>query len=182
MHKALIASVIIVSQGVILYLMGQPAICECGTIKVWEGVVLGPGNSQHLSDWYTPSHVIHGILFYLLLWKLFPRISVPIRLLIAICLEVSWEIFENTPFIIDRYREQALAQGYVGDSIINSISDTLAMIGGFLIAWRAPLWASIILVLLLELLVGYWIRDNLTLNVIQLLWPLDAISQWQSGN
>jgi hypothetical protein len=165
-----------------LKLMGQPPICECGYIKLWEGVVLSSGNSQHLTDWYTPSHVIHGILFYLGLWFFFPRMPIAIRLALAVGIEVSWEIFENTPWIINRYREQALAQGYIGDSVINSVFDTLAMVGGFLIAWRAPIWLSVVLVIALEMFVLYSIRDSLTLNVVQLLYPIEVISNWQAGS
>ena len=169
-------------QAAVLFMMGQPVTCECGSVKLWEGIVLGTGNSQHVSDWYTPSHVIHGILFYLLLRYALPKSSVPTRLLLAVGIEVSWEVFENTPFIIDRYREQALALGYMGDSILNSVSDTIAMVAGFLIASRARVAIAVLVVIALEAFVGYMIRDNLTLNVIQLLVPIDAIAEWQAGN
>ena len=125
-------------QALVLFLYGQPPICTCGYIKLWEGVVLGPGNSQHITDWYTFSHIIHGFLFYVLLWKLFPRMSLVWRFLIAMGIEVSWELIENTPTIIQHYREQALAQGYTGDSIINSLSDTTSMIVGFILARKWP--------------------------------------------
>ena len=173
--------VLVALQGVKLYVLGQPLICECGYLKVWEGIVLSSGNSQHLTDWYTPSHVIHGILFYLGLWFLFPRTPVLFRLFVAAGIEVAWELLENSPWIIERYREQALAQGYVGDSIINSLSDTLAAIIGFLIAWRLPILISIGLVLALELFVGYMIHDNLLLNIIQLIHPIDATGEWQAS-
>lgn len=177
----LIGVLLIAVQILALKLFGQPPICECGYIKIWEGVVSGSGNSQHITDWYTPSHVIHGILFYLGLWFFFPRMSVAMRLAFAVGIEAGWEILENTPMIIERYREQALAQGYVGDSILNSVMDTLAMVGGFLLAWRAPVWLSIVLVIGLELFVLFSIRDGLTLNVIQLLYPIEAISNWQAS-
>jgi len=172
---------LIALQALALFLMGQPLLCECGIVKLWEGVVLSSGNSQHLTDWYTPSHIIHGLLFYLGLWFFFPKTPVAFRLMLAVGIEIAWEIIENTPWVIDRYREQALAQGYVGDSVINSVSDTLAMAGGFFLAWRLPVWFSIALVIGFELLVGYVIRDGLTLNIIQLLWPIEAISEWQRG-
>ncbi len=180
MRSWLIGATLIGTQAIVLVLMGQPLICECGYVKLWEGVVLSDGNSQHLADWYTPSHVIHGLLFYALLWLAFPRIALSTRVVFAIGLEAGWEILENTPWIIDRYREQALAQGYMGDSVLNSISDTFAMIGGFLLAWRSPLILSVIVVVVLELFVGAMIRDNLTFNVMQLIYPLEAISEWQS--
>lgn len=177
----MIGLILVLMQAAVLYLFGQPPICECGTAKLWEGVVQSEGNSQHLSDWYTPSHLIHGILFYVLFWVLFPRSSVWLRLMLAIGLEVSWELLENTPWVIDRYRQQALAQGYVGDSIINSVMDTAAMAAGFLLARKASVAVSIALIIILELWVGAMIRDNLTLNVIQLLVPIEAIRDWQVG-
>lgn len=177
----LIGISLIALQAFVLYIFGQPPICECGYVKLWEGIVLSSGNSQHLTDWYTPSHVIHGILFYLGLWFFFPKTPVAMRLALAAGVEVGWEIIENTPWIIDRYREQALAQGYIGDSILNSVSDTLAMVGGFFLAWRAPVWLSVALVVGLELFVMHAIRDGLVLNIIQLLHPIEAISEWQAG-
>src|SRR3989344_5015981 len=115
---------LIAVQGAVLYLFGQPPICTCNQVKLWEGVVLSSGNSQHLTDWYTFSHVIHGLLFYLGLWYFFPRMEAWKRLLFAVGIEAAREIVENTPTVINHYREQALAQGYTGDSIINSIFDT----------------------------------------------------------
>lgn len=164
-----------------LYLMGQPLIYSEGFVKIWHGVVQSDGNSQHLSDWYTLSHVIHGILFYAALPLLFPRLSITVRLILALAIESGWELFENTDMIINRYREQALAQGYFGDSIVNSTGDMLAVLGGFLIAWRAPIIVSVLAVIVMELLALYVIRDNLTLNIIQLVYPLDAIGAWQAA-
>jgi len=168
-------------QALVLYAFGQPAICTCGYVKLWEGVVLGSGNSQHITDWYSFSHIIHGFLFYLLLWWLFPRMSVWKRLLFSIGLEATWEIIENTPAVIQHYRAQALAQGYTGDSIINSVSDTLVMAGGFIMAWRLPIWLVIVIALFLEIFVAYMIRDNLTLNILNLIHIFPAIATWQAG-
>jgi len=125
---------LIAVQALVLYIFGQPPICTCGYVKFWEGVVLSSGNSQHLTDWYTFSHVIHGLLFYFGLWYFFPRTSVWMRLFFAVGIEAAWEIVENTPMVINHYREQALAQGYTGDSIINSVSDTVAMVFGRLMS------------------------------------------------
>jgi hypothetical protein len=168
-------------QSLALYLMGQPLICTCGYVKLWEGVVLGPGNSQHLTDWYTPSHVVHGVIYYAALTLIAPRASPATRFLLALGIEIAWEIFENTPFVIDRYREQALAQGYNGDSVINSIMDVLAMMVGFALASRLPVWATLAIVAVLELFVAYAIRDNLALNILNFLYPLDAVRAWQGG-
>ena len=163
-----------------LFFMGQPTICECGYVKVWEGVVESSGTSQHLADWDTFSHVIHGLLFYLGLWLLFPRMSIAKRFLIALAVEVGWEVFENTPWLIEHYREQALARGYTGDSIVNSISDTLAMCLGFFLAWRRPVAASVTLAIAFEAFVGYSVRDNLTLNIVNLVYPFEFIAEWQT--
>jgi hypothetical protein len=172
---------VVMLQATILLAMGQPPICTCGFVKLWHGNVLSSENSQHLSDWYTFSHVIHGFGFYLLLWVIAPRTSVGLRLVLAIGLEAGWEVLENTPMIIDRYRQGALARGYVGDSVINSVGDTLAMAFGFFLARTLPVWVTVALTVVMELFVGFVIRDNLTLNIIQLLNPSEAISQWQSG-
>jgi len=177
----LFAAAIVAAQGVILFLMGQPSICECGFVKVWEGVVASSGNSQHISDWYTFSHIIHGLLFYLALWYFFPRLSIFQRFVLAIGIEAAWEIAENTPMVIEHYRQQALAQGYVGDSVLNSVVDTLAAAVGFVLAWRLPVSASVALALFFEAFVAFSIRDNLTLNVLGFFHQFEFISEWQSA-
>ncbi len=173
--------IILLAHAVLLYFMGQPWMYEGGYIKFWHGVVISGENSQHLTDWYTLSHVIHGLLFYAVLSLVFPKLSVGTRLLMALAIESGWELFENTDMIINRYREQALAQGYFGDSIVNSMGDMLAALGGFLIAWRIPVWSAIVLVILLEAIAIYFIRDSLTFNIIQLIHPIDVIGAWQAA-
>lgn len=168
-------------QALALLLFGQPPICTCGYVKLWEGVVLSSGNSQHLTDWYTFSHVIHGFLFYLALRYLFPTMPLAQRLALAIGIEAAWEVIENTPWLIEHYREQALAQGYTGDSIINSLTDTLAAAAGFLLAARLPAWSIIALGIGLELFVGLSIRDNLTLNILGFFHQFELIGRWQVG-
>jgi len=177
----LIGVAIIAATALTLLALGQPPICTCGVVRLWQGDVMGPENSQQLSDWYTPSHFIHGILFYALMWLLFRRQPIGFRAVGALVIESAWEILENTPLIIDRYREATIALGYRGDSVINSVSDILFMLLGFVVARKLPVAVSVILALLLEIAVGVAIRDNLTLNVIMLLYPLDSIRAWQAG-
>jgi uncharacterized protein DUF2585 len=178
---AWLAAGFILVQALVLLAMGRPPICTCGTIRLWVGVLTSAENSQQLTDWYTFSHILHGVALYGILSLLAPRLPVCWRLAVAVGIEATWEIVENTPFIIDRYRQSALAQGYVGDSILNSVSDTVSAIVGFAIARFAPVWATVTLAIVLELFVGFMIRDNLTLNIIQLIHPVEAISRWQAG-
>jgi hypothetical protein len=177
----LIALGLVALQAFVLFAMGRVPICTCGSIKLWQSTVNSSENSQHIFDWYTPSHIAHGFIFYLVLWFFFPRTPVMLRLAVAVGIEVAWEIVENTPWIIERYRSGTISLSYFGDSIVNSVADTLAMATGFVLASRLPVAASAILVVAFELFTAYWIRDNLTLNVVMLLYPLDAIRDWQAA-
>ena len=161
--------------------LGRIWICECGMIKLWEGGVNTSGNSQHLADWYTPSHIIHGFLFYWFSWLLVRRWPVGLRLGLATAIEAGWEVLENSPTVIERYRTATMALNYFGDSILNSAMDTIWMAVGFLAALRLPVWLTVSVAIVFELLTTYVIRDNLTLNVIMLVWPVDAIRGWQGG-
>ncbi|WP_294391688.1 DUF2585 domain-containing protein [uncultured Sphingomonas sp.] len=162
-----------------LLAMGRPPICTCGHVDLWHGAVDG-GNSQHLFDWYSPSHVIHGFLFYLAGWLLLRRMPVVWRLALAILVEAAWEWVENSPAVIDRYRTATMALGYVGDSVVNSLADIACMAAGFMLARRLPPLLTIVVALLFEGVTLWLIRDNLALNVLMLLWPIDAIRQWQA--
>jgi hypothetical protein len=177
----LVPLAIVALQAIILYAMGRHPICACGFVKLWEGDAFGPGNSQHLSDWYTPSHIIHGFVFYFFAWAIFRRASMLWRFAFAVLLEAAWEVLENTPWVIEYYRNNTVSLGYVGDSIINSVMDVVWAALGFLVAWRAPVLVTIVLALAMEALAAYVIRDNLTLNILMFIYPFESVKAWQTA-
>jgi Protein of unknown function (DUF2585) len=181
-HIALVAS-IVAAAALALYLMGHPLICKCGYVKLWHFDVESAENSQHLIDWYTASHIIHGFIFYWLLWlaSRWVPLSFGMRLVLAVAIEASWEVIENIDFVINHYREMTISLNYYGDSVINSVSDVLFMVLGFFLAARMPVWLTVVIAIALEVFIGAMIRDNLTLNVLMFLWPLDSVLQWQQG-
>ena len=179
-NRALLASFgALAVTALILLVMGRPPICTCGEVALWGRV--GPAQSQMLADWYSPSHIVHGLTFYALLWLVARGWPVERRFLLALAVEAAWEIVENTPMVIDRYREATIALGYTGDSVLNSVSDVAMMALGFLAARKLPLWAAIVLLVVLELVPLIVIRDNLALNIWMLIAPSDALRAWQAG-
>lgn len=184
---AILALAMALATAAILLAMGRAPICTCGSVKLWWGVVQSSENSQHIADWYSFSHVIHGLLFYFFAhllwrkWRLFGGKPAIWALPIAVAFEGFWELLENSPVIIERYRAVTVSLGYDGDSVVNSLSDIGFMTLGFLIASRLPVWASVALAIVFELFTLTMIRDNLTLNVLMLVWPLDAVRVWQAG-
>jgi hypothetical protein len=182
-QTTLIVTGIVAAAALALYLMGHPLICKCGHVKLWHFDVMSAENSQHLIDWYTPSHIIHGFLFYWLLWLAarWVPMSFGLRLVLAVAIEASWEVVENTDFVINHYREMTISLDYYGDSVINSVMDIAFMILGFFLAAWWPVWLTVAVAVAVELVVGAMIRDNLTLNVLMFVWPLDSILQWQQG-
>jgi hypothetical protein len=181
--RTVIAAVVVsvATTAAILLSMGREPICKCGYVKLWHGVVVSSETSQHISDWYTPSHVVHGFAIYGLLFLVARKWPIGARLIAATMIEGGWEILENTPLIINRYREATIALDYYGDSVLNSVSDIGAMILGFTLASRLPVWASFAVIVIAEAAGAYVIRDNLSLNILMLIYPLEAVRRWQSG-
>jgi Protein of unknown function (DUF2585) len=175
-----VAGIILLTAAYLLWL-GREPWCKCGYVKLWHGQVVSSENSQHISDWYTPSHIIHGFLFFGALWLVARRLGFGWRLAIATLVECAWEIVENSDAVIERYRSVTISLDYYGDSVLNTVCDVLAMVLGFWLASRLPVWATVALILLFEGLTIWLIRDGLVLNVLMLLYPLDWVADWQAG-
>ena len=181
MRPAPVLAAILAATAAGLLAMGRVPICTCGTVELWHGDTMSAGNSQHLTDWYTPSHVLHGLLFYAALRWLAPRWRLGWRLVAATLVEAGWELLENSPAIIERYRAATISLNYTGDSVVNALADIIAMWAGFALARRLPVWASVALFVAAEVVTTAVIRDGLILNVLMLLWPLAAVRGWQAG-
>lgn len=162
-----------------LWHQGRVWYCACGHWNPWAGDIWSAHNSQHLFDPYSFTHILHGVLFFWVLSWLFKRWSFPWRLTLAILLEAIWEVAENAPFIIQRYREATIGLGYEGDSIVNSVSDILCCAAGFILARLLGFRLALAMFVVVEVLLAVVVRDNLTLNILMLLCPIDAVKQWQ---
>ena len=165
--------------GILLRLEGRLWLCACGRIQVWSGQVCSANNSQHFLDPFSFTHVLHGFLFFWLIARLLPRFSKNWQLALAIAVEALWEVFENTNFIIDRYRSETASLGYNGDTVVNSFGDILCCLVGFIIARRLGLRRSLIVFAVLEVVLIFWIRDSLVLEILTLVIPIDAVRAWQ---
>lgn len=174
-----IVAALMLLQALVLHALGRVWICSCGTVRLWVGDIHSAELSQQMFDWYTPSHVIHGMIFYGVLHLLLPRTPVLTRLLLAVGIEIAWEIAENSPFVIEAYRKQALAAGYVGDSILNSLLDTVSMMTGFALARLLPWQVTVGLAIIAEIVVAAIVHDNLTLNILNFIHRFPAIEAWQ---
>lgn len=172
---------ILLAMAAVLLWWGRYPICPCGTVDLWHGDVVSAENSQHLTDWYTPSHIIHGLIFYGLLAMVAGQIAAAWRLTIATAVECAWELFENTDMVINRYREVTISLDYYGDSVVNSAADVVAMWVGFALARALPVWASVALAVGFEAVTTAVIRDGLALNILMLVWPIEAIATWQGA-
>ena len=160
--------------------MGRLPFCKCGLIRLWSGNIWSNQASQQFTDPYTFTHILHGVLLYALVWKLTgKRLSVAGRFVAAVMLESAWEVFENTDFIIQRYRDVTISLDYFGDSILNSLGDICGMMLGFLVAYKLPVRVVIAGSVLLDLFLLLWIHDSFVLNILMLIYPVEAIKNWQ---
>ena len=164
-----------------LWAVGQPWICTCGTIKLWDGNIFSSGNSQHIADWYTLSHVLHGVLIVLVGRIVAPRVRMTTLLYVAVITGVAWEVIEHTPWVLDRFRAATINQGYVGDSILNACCDFLWMMLGFLLASRMSQWGAVALIIVFEITSTLAARDSLALTTLMVIWPIDAVAEWQKA-
>lgn len=180
-REALLVAGMLVAAVVALRWMGRLWWCECGSWAPVSFVVQSRHNSQHLLDAYSFSHLLHGVLFYGMLWPLRRWVGLNARAALASAVEIGWEVFENTPFVIERYRTATVSLGYTGDSIFNSLGDVASFVAGFFVARKLGLWWSVAIFVVVELVMAWMIRDNFALNVLMLLWPVDAIRHWQAG-
>ena len=181
-YRVMIIGLLLVAivTGAIEYSTGRSLLGPDGMFGWWDGNIWSSENSQRVADVYSFSHIIHGMLFYAFLWLVARRMPIKYRFVIALVMEASWELLENSPIIIDRYRAATISQGYVGDSVLNSVSDVMMVGIGFFIARFSRVWVTIVMIVVMEIGCLFWVRDNLTLNVIMLVHPSESIKIWQS--
>ena len=174
-------AVILVGTALLLRSQGRLWVCSCGYLLLWSSDPWGSDNSQHLLDPYSFTHLLHGSLLCGILALILPRLSVVWRLWLAVSIEAVWELVENSEFVIRRYRQQTAALGYHGDTIVNSLGDIIACGLGFVLAQRLGFRRTFALFVLTEVSLAILIRDNLTLNIVMLIHPIEAIKEWQAA-
>jgi hypothetical protein len=172
---------LIILAGALELAMGRPLKYRNGPVAFWSGNINSDQNSQQVADPYTFTHFVHGAAFYGLTRLLMPKAAFATRLIVASAIEGAWEAYENTDTVVERYRTETISLGYYGDSLINSIADIVACLIGFVLAWRLPRALTVTWVIAVELILLVWIRDNLTLNILMLVYPIDAVRKWQAG-
>ena len=166
---------------VILNMEGRRWWCPAGDLSPWSWDIWTQHNSQHIIDPYSFTHLLHGVLEYWLLGLVFPRMRIVWRLFLSISIACSWEIAENSTYMIERYRQETISLAYFGDSIINSLSDIACCATGFVVAYKLRFWRSFALFLVTELVLVCWIHDSLLINILMLIWPIEAVKKWQLG-
>jgi hypothetical protein len=176
-----IVCVLIASTALLERQMGRPWKYRNGPVRVWSGQIQSDQNSQQIADPYTFTHITHGAAFYGLTTLVMPKAAIGMRLVTAVAIEGAWESYENTDTVVQRYREATISLGYYGDSVLNSVGDIVACILGFLLTRKLPRAATWSWIVAVEVILALWIRDNLMLNILMLVWPLDVIKQWQAG-
>lgn len=179
-----IALVILAVQGAVLYWLGNPFMCPCGNIQIWDGAVRGVQDSQHIFDWYSFSHVVYGIVLYFFLWlarKKFPRVTIATAFIIVVMISAGWEVFENTQFAVRHFQANTISYEYRGDSVVNSLMDTVTLAAGFWAAFFLPVWLIVIIAIALEVLMAIYIRDNSVLGMIMFARPMPALFHWQAA-
>jgi hypothetical protein len=175
----LLMAFVILLMTVQLFYQGRVWWCQGGDLAPWSSAVWSQHNSQHLFDPYTFTHILHGVLFYWISTLIFPKMPPVWRLLIAVAAESAWEILENTNAVIERYREATVSLDYFGDSVANSLGDVFACAVGFVVAQKLKFRLSLAFFILTEIILLFWIRDSLLLNILMLIYPLEAVKQWQ---
>jgi hypothetical protein len=178
----LVLAVVICAMTVFLRLQGRLWTCACGYILLWSGDINSAGASQHVFDPYTFTHVIHGFMFIALAHLFWPRLTEAWKASIALCAEALWEMIENTGFIIQRYRADTISIGYTGDTILNSFGDLLACVIGVVVARKLGLVKTLVVTAVIEVMLAISVRDGLLLNIVMLLYPIDAVRAWQAGH
>ena len=174
-------AVLIAVAVVLLRLQGRVWWCQAGDYAPWSWEIWSTHNSQHFIDPYSFTHILHGVIEFWLIGLLLPRVPLAWRFFIAVFIESTWEVVENTSYVIQRYREATMSLDYFGDSVINSVADIFCCALGFWIAWKLRFWKSLALFIITELILISTIRDSLIINVIMLLWPIESIKAWQVG-